>query len=220
MNIIVKYLHFDENLPFEKFSYLLNYVSLKRQQKISAFIKNQSKLQSLFSELLVRSQIADTLKINHRDIKFLYNPYNKPYLKDHPQYFFSVSHSDNFIFFVSYTSDIGIDCEKVKHFNDKISNRFFTLDEQNYIHSHKDKDKNFASYEIWTKKEAYLKFTGAGLSTPLSSFSVLDHHLNPHFLSFSFSEFVISIFSNDILNNNISPILDEVTVADLLKYFH
>ena len=70
---------------------------------------------------------------------------------------------------------VGIDIEKIQKQDLRIAERFFTDAECNYINeADSDDDKNKRLLEVWTKKEAYLKFTGEGMSRPISSFSVID----------------------------------------------
>ena len=98
----------------------------------------------------------------------------KPYFTDAPYIDFSISHSENLVscsICISREQNpmIGIDCETIyKKDPMPIAQRFFTKNEIEMISSSEDKAKTFT--KLWTKKEAYLKLLGKGLSLPLSSF--------------------------------------------------
>ena len=92
----------------------------------------------------------------------------KPYFKNTDGLFFSISHS--FPHYAVAVSDnpVGIDIEKIRDVNLNISKRMFTENERKYV------GQNIGRFfEIWTKKEAYSKFTGKGLGEKFSSFDVL-----------------------------------------------
>ena len=83
--------------------------------------------------------------------------------------------------------------------SDLIAKRFFSENEYKYILESESQGNAF--YEIWTKKEAYVKFLGTGLSTPLSSFDVTNKNLSSKFYTKQISEYMLSIFSE---NQNLS----------------
>ncbi len=98
--------------------------------------------------------------------------HGKPFLPNE-KIKFSYCHTEGLCAVVISDFECGIDAENInrKASFAEISSRFFTADENEYLSS-----RNFSSevfYEIWTKKEAYLKFTGKGLAGGLNSFSVL-----------------------------------------------
>ena len=91
--------------------------------------------------------------------KILRTAKGKPCLENGP--FVSVSHTDNLIVVAVSESNIGIDMEK----KDREIKKQKELTEK-YL---SQKEKEYATtrerfLEIWTKKEAYGKFTGEGLS--------------------------------------------------------
>lgn len=102
----------------------------------------------------------------------------KPYLRDHPDLIFNLSHSHNLAALgiaqrPECNCEIGVDLEKISVHRDffNIAKRFFHPEEFIYLSNSADKVTTFT--EIWTKKESYLKMLGTGLNTPLNSFSVL-----------------------------------------------
>ena len=89
---------------------------------------------------------------------------NKPFLENDYLYV-GVTHTDDVIIVAVSGENFGIDCENTERIMknpDKIMSRFFTENERQYILS--QKDKNSAFLHIWVKKEAYVKYTGEGIS--------------------------------------------------------
>ncbi len=84
---------------------------------------------------------------------------NKPYFKDYPDIRFSISHSGDLVVLAMTDTEIGIDIEEIKERNyQPIVSRQFTEGERAEVN-----DLN-GFLSVWTRKEAYLKLTGEGLS--------------------------------------------------------
>ncbi|MDR1408720.1 MAG: 4'-phosphopantetheinyl transferase superfamily protein [Oscillospiraceae bacterium] len=92
----------------------------------------------------------------------------KPYFSELPDFHFNISHSGEAVALAAHDSPIGVDIERLRIPELRIAQRHFTPDEQEYIGG----DPTLF-FEIWTKKEAYLKYTGEGLRRELTSFSVM-----------------------------------------------
>jgi len=102
-------------------------------------------------------------------------PYGKPYFSD-PELegiFFSRSHSKGHEVLCFSDGEIGIDCENtearqgIAEKYPDIARRCFTEDEIEFTG---DSVKRF--FEIWTAKEAYMKYTGRGFAEGFRAFSV------------------------------------------------
>lgn len=91
----------------------------------------------------------------------------KPYLVDSAA-FFSLSHTDEWVFCAVADSEVGLDAQIVAPSHDKIVERWFTPSEKTWLAA--DPDERFTA--LWTRKEAYTKLTGFGLVLPMSSFTV------------------------------------------------
>ena len=93
-------------------------------------------------------------------------PQGKPFLKDGP--FFNISHSHNkIVIALSFHEPLGVDIEYIHPSNkgkpniQKLMKRYFTKSEQESVG---DSFKKF--YELWTKKEAFVKLLGRSVLSP------------------------------------------------------
>ena len=70
--------------------------------------------------------------------------------------------------------EIGIDVEKVDREVDakKLSDRFFSVRERQCLKDLSGEELKSAFFRCWTRKEAYVKARGEGLSLPLDQFDV------------------------------------------------
>lgn len=115
-------------------------------------------------------------------IEFTYSEKEKPSLS--PAFAesgvtFNISHSGGIALLAfGRRREIGVDVEEIRHDSDleAIARRFFSAREQKALAAIPEDEKAKAFFRCWTRKEAYMKATGAGLSLPLSQFDV---SLNP-----------------------------------------
>ncbi len=148
-------------------------VDEEKKDKIKKFVNKKDKIRSLVAEILIRTIIIENLKINNKYIKFNKNKQGKPYLKNHLNFNFNISHSGEYVLCGIDNKDIGVDVEEIKNINIiEIAQNYFTTKEFEYIVSCDVEFQLNRFYEIWTLKESYIKCYGQGLSIPLTSFSI------------------------------------------------
>ena len=97
----------------------------------------------------------------------------RPYFPDHPEIFFSVSHSGDYA--ACSVSDVpnGIDIQEHRKLCCDISGRFFATEEDDYLKKVSvNSTKDF--YDLWCLHEAYMKYTGEGLKQGMKDVSFLD----------------------------------------------
>jgi 4'-phosphopantetheinyl transferase len=78
------------------------------------------------------------------------------------------------LYATSWQMEVGVDVEAIRSplDVDGIAGRFFTSSEQEALAALSPERRVRAAYECWTRKEAYVKGIGAGLSFPLNTVDV------------------------------------------------
>jgi 4'-phosphopantetheinyl transferase len=128
----------------------------------------------------LRFLLASYLDMDAAVIQFVYGPQGKPalapMLKNGPcSLRFNASHSGDLAAY-TFTSgcEIGVDVERYRELPDleNIARRFFSPEEAAELLELSANDKASGFFNCWTRKEAYIKAMGGGLSIPLDSFRV------------------------------------------------
>lgn len=109
-----------------------------------------------------------------RLLRFGYNEYGKPTLP-HPPLRFNLSHAGE-VALLAVTSgrEVGVDVEAVRDDieGDQLAERFFSPGEVETLMSLPEGLRPRAFFDCWTRKEAFIKALGSGLSHPLDAFDV------------------------------------------------
>ncbi len=127
---------------------------------------------------LLRTILAGYLSTDPKRLSFSYSKKEKPSLvlpRAGVDVTFNVSHSGG-IALLAFVQrrEIGIDVEQVREDFDveAIARRFFSAREQEQLAALPNEERFEAFFRCWTRKEAYIKATGDGLSLPLHQFDV------------------------------------------------
>ena len=146
--------------------------SLQRKDRADRYMRHIDRLCRVTAAALVKSLLGV------EDDQIDKNDFGKPYIRDRKDLFFNLSHSGRYVVLAWGDTEIGVDVQRhdPDTNRDGISMRYFAPDEHRYA-----KGDIGRFYEIWTKKESYVKYTGKGLHTDLRSFSVLSPERKLHF---------------------------------------
>ncbi len=165
------YLYIPAQLRWDEVRDLLPLLGEERRQRIERLRFEKDKLASLLAQSLLHAALEEMTGEKLPPLEFSYHAYGKPFLPQFPQCDFSLSHTDGCVAVAVAQGRVGVDVERVKSAHDALAARFFHPQERQWMAQQDDRARAF--YEIWTKKEAYLKMCGTGLHTPLQSFSTL-----------------------------------------------
>jgi 4'-phosphopantetheinyl transferase len=123
----------------------------------------------------LRCLLARYLKLDPASIRFNYGSKGKPALASATLIQFNMTHSGS-LAAVALTlgCQIGVDIERIRPLSEikQIAGRFFCPEEASEIMSVPPSERERAFFCCWTRKEAYVKAIGDGLSAPLDQFRV------------------------------------------------
>jgi 4'-phosphopantetheinyl transferase len=164
--------------PAEQVERLGRCLSSDEWERANRFRFDKHRRQYVVGRGALRTLLASYLGTRPELVKFSYGPRGKPFLdpslaKDGLQ--FNLSNSDE-LALVGFVlgREIGVDVEYLRKMPDceQISERFFSESERTVLRSIPFPAKEEAFFNCWTRKEAYIKAVGEGLSMPLDRFDV------------------------------------------------
>ena len=123
----------------------------------------------------LRDVLARYLPAKPEELRFSYNEYGKPSLADGQSLQFNMSHSHEVgLVAVTRAAAVGVDVEHIRadFASDEIARRFFSRLEVERFNSLPPDEQVAAFFRCWSRKEAYIKAIGKGLSQPLDGFDV------------------------------------------------
>ncbi len=170
--IEVAAIYLDENLQKTKFERFMSHISTEKCERIRKYRKYEDALRTLVGDILVRYLLCKRLRITNQKLTFGVNEHGKPYLTNYNNIEYNISHSGEWVICTIDDLPIGIDIEKIKPIDMKISKRFFSNEEVKSFMNKKIVDREAYFYDLWTLKESYIKAVGKGLSIPLDSFTI------------------------------------------------
>ena len=125
----------------------------------------------------LRTLLARYLELGPAEIRFSYTEYGKPLLAPEldQRLKFNVAHSGGLALYAFTTlGEIGIDLEHIRpeFAGDDIARRYFSAAEVDSLDQLPLAARQQAFFDCWTRKEAFIKAKGLGLSLGLNQFDV------------------------------------------------
>ena len=144
-------------------------LSPDEQARADRFVFDRDRRRFRAARGWLRTLLGRCLEIDPAAVRFEYSKTGKPCLPAAPLHF-NLAHSDDLaVVAVTGVAPVGIDVERVRpleHAADLVA-RFFSPRETRVFQSLPSDRQLTAFFNLWTRKEAVLKATGAGLTTPL-----------------------------------------------------
>ena len=154
--------------------------SLSEDERLRAerFYFERDRSRFIVGRGLLRFILSRYLEIAANKLQFCYSSRGKPELVETSSAYklrFNVSHSQEIVLYaVTRDRSIGIDVEYIRPMPEaeQIVNSFFSVYENNVFQHLPLCQKQLAFFNCWTRKEAFVKAIGDGLSLPLNQFDV------------------------------------------------
>ncbi len=153
----------------------LEALDLIRKKEILKKSDINDRKRSLAGDILVRKYLSKLYNIKEENIEIKKGAHGKPYVLNLPAHF-NISHSGDYTAVAISDRPIGIDIEVIKDFSAILAKKLFNEDELKYISGASTTRKKSlmqkSFFEIWTAKEAYLKYLGTGISGGINSLTL------------------------------------------------
>lgn len=153
-------------------------LSEAEREKAARFYFQKDRGRYIASKACQRAVLGAYLGRRPDSLTFCVNPYGKPGLSGESggeALQFNLSHTRELgVLAVARGAELGVDVERVRiqAMVMEIGRRFFSPQEVAALEALPAAEQNEAFYLCWTRKEAYIKARGEGLSFPLDQFSV------------------------------------------------
>lgn len=144
----------------------------EEREKSDRFFRKQDRHSSIVARGALRILLSKYIDVPVDKIAFQYLETGKPYVED-SDVGFNVSHSAEWVLLAfGRKRQVGVDVEKIRYSRDveTIAERYFSPEEIGLINDATDCKSMF--FQIWARKEAYVKALGSALFRELGSFSV------------------------------------------------
>jgi 4'-phosphopantetheinyl transferase len=166
------------NLPASRVQSLQHTLAADELSRVERFHFQIDRQHFIVARGLLRAILSRYLDMEPGQLRFRYSPYGKPALATtlgQDTLSFNVSHSHGLaLYAVTRGREIGVDLEGIRTGLDceQIAARFFSPRENAVLRALPAELKPEAFFKCWTRKEAYIKARGGGLTLPLDQFDV------------------------------------------------
>jgi phosphopantetheine--protein transferase-like protein len=130
--------------------------------------------QSVIAHSLLRLLVSNVLTVEPASLELATGAHGKPYLANAKQSLhFNLSHCPTHVLVaISNRHEIGADIETIGEYKPRVAHRILPPDEFIALDRLAGDERARAFYRVWVIKEACVKATGTGLSTPLRDIEV------------------------------------------------
>lgn len=166
------------DLPAEPLARLGATLSNDERQRAARFHFDRHRNRFIAGRGILRSLLASYVDCLPDELQFSYCPNGKPALSGRfadSALNFNLAHSEGLaLIAVTRCSTVGVDVEKIRRVTDanELVERFFSPRENTLFQQLDDGEKKIAFFNLWTRKEAWLKATGEGIGHLLARVEV------------------------------------------------
>jgi 4'-phosphopantetheinyl transferase len=150
-----------------------SFLSRSEQRKAGRFYLPRDVTRYIIGRGWMRQILAACLDEEPAALSFTENPFGKPRLSDSSELHFNLTHSHGYaVLVVAWGFEVGVDIERLRPSPEGVAEQFFSKAECDALDHMAPADRDESFFNCWTRKEAFVKALGDGLSFPLDDFSV------------------------------------------------
>ncbi|MDN5280520.1 MAG: 4-phosphopantetheinyl transferase [Clostridiales bacterium] len=145
---------------------LHSFLDGEERQKLQRFTNLEAKATFLYSRGLLRFLTSCYTGSEPQKVRISTGNHGKPYIEEAENFFFNLSHSGGLLAYLFAGYPVGLDIEdsRRKIELEPIMKRFFSLTEIESWKKFSAANEKLSFFRGWTRKEAFLKATGEGIS--------------------------------------------------------
>lgn len=153
-------------------------LSLAELQRACTFRFAEHRDRFIAGRGIMRTLLGQYLRADPAKVEFAYGPSGKPFLCGRfreSELKFNLAHSENLaVFAITCGRAIGVDIERIRPVTglDELVARYFSAREMTLFYGLPSEQKLVAFFNLWTRKEAWLKATGEGIGRLLNQVEV------------------------------------------------
>ena len=139
------------------------------------FHRNADRWEYLGARRALRILLAEHLGVRKDQMRFLKRENGKPYLES-ASLFFNVSHSKGWAAIaITREGEVGVDLEETSRILSfsELASQFFSRAEGEIFFSLSENKQRELFYRLWTRKEAFLKAKGTGITKGLDYYEMI-----------------------------------------------
>ena len=162
-------------VPADLLLSLWNLLSADEREKANRFHFDEHRNRFVAGRAMLRAILGTCIGTEPACLEFEYGPQGKPSLACEARISFNCSGSnDAAMYAIGAGTDLGVDLEHIRPLDDmvQIAQRFFSIAEHRELLAVPEHDRVKAFFDCWSRKEAFVKAVGEGLSHPLDQFQV------------------------------------------------
>jgi 4'-phosphopantetheinyl transferase len=165
-------------MPASIVEHLQHVLVQEELERARGFYFEKDRFNWIVAHSLLRSILGQYLTCDPRSLRFTTNSYGKPLLVSPvagKRLHFNLSHSgDLALYAFAYEREVGVDVEQMRAGIDyrELATRYFSVRECAALEALSADLQQEAFFLCWSRKEAYIKARGEGLSLPLDQFDV------------------------------------------------
>ncbi|MGH8745060.1 MAG: 4'-phosphopantetheinyl transferase family protein [Burkholderiales bacterium] len=148
------------------------------RERARRFVCDHARRRFIIARARLRRLLAARLAVRPESVALVYGKHGKPALAPalaDSGLRFNLSHAGDFAVYAFSTSgEVGVDIEQVRAIQDadQVAAHAFSRRENECYRNLDARRRPLAFFRCWTRKEAFVKALGAGLSYPLGGFDV------------------------------------------------
>jgi len=152
---------------------LRSLLTVPEAERADRYVFEADRRRSIAARGLLRLQLGRYLGVDPKHVSLYSGRFGKPSVSAPIE--FNVTHSDDYVAFAfASRSRVGIDIQKIENDKDivELSKRCLTVGELDELRLLPQEQRTAAFYLLWSRKEAFLKGTGFGLTRSMQDVEV------------------------------------------------